>query len=509
VRYVGNVTGTVSSRIALLAPYWSFFEPNVPYDLRADRGRLAAEVAAVLHPDVCCLEFVDGELSGAAAAGRVAAAAPDSLLVVMSMCVPPAFTLAALDALPALPLVVAVVARPPARSAPLTHERIVAEGGTVGGPQLTNMLHRRGRRHELVVGRLGDPALATDLRDALATAACAPAPRERCLAPASSGPVAAGAVAVADRLRCTRIARVGRPIPGYDCVDCDGDELSAATGIELVDVEPATVRAAYLAAEPERIGELRREVLTGFQLAADVEDDDCLERSLRFAAGLAALDDRLGVDAGAMNCHVSELRFAESEPAITPCFALGRETTRGIPWSCAGDVITAVALLTVKLLGGAALYHEIEALDHTTDEALLANSGEHDLAFADPGTRPWLGRNRWWERDPRCGACACFGPRAGPGTLVAFTPHHDEPSGFRYVVAEGWFGPRSLPETGTPHAAFRFAGDAGVGAAWGSWARAGVNHHSAATPGHLADDIAAVAHELGVGCVTTSRALSG
>lgn len=55
-----------------------------------------------------------------------------------------------------------------------------------------------------------------------------------------------------------------------------------------------------------------------------------------------------------------------------------------MPWTCAGDVITAVAMLTLKLLGGAALSHEIETLDHAAGEALLATSGEHDLAFADP-----------------------------------------------------------------------------------------------------------------------------
>jgi L-fucose isomerase-like protein len=229
-----------------------------------------------------------------------------------------------------------------------------------------------------------------------------------------------------------------------------------------------------------------------------------LERSVRFAAALEALDDELGVDAGAMNCHVPQLRFAPDEPGITPCFALGRETTRGIPWSCAGDVITAVALLSVKLLGGAALYHEIETLDTLTDEALLANSGEHDLQFADSTQRPALQRNRWWASDRRCGACACFAAPPGPATLVAFTPHHAEPSGFRYIVAHGSFSERPLPETGTPHAAFRFAGGQAVTRAWACWVDAGVNHHSVATPGHLGGAVAALAHRLGVGCTRVS-----
>jgi L-fucose isomerase-like protein len=216
------------------------------------------------------------------------------------------------------------------------------------------------------------------------------------------------------------------------------------------------------------------------------------------AAGLEALDAQLGVAAGAMNCHVPEIRLGD-EPGIAPCFALGRETSRGVPWTCAGDVVTAVAMLALKLLGGAAVYHEIEALDHGSGEALLANSGEHDLAFADAAERPQLGENPWWP-----GAAASFAPAPGPATLAGFTPHAAEPSGFRFVIAEGEFTQRRLPRTGTVNAAFRFAGDEPVARAWERWALAGVNHHAAATPGHFGAAVEALAAHLGVGAVSTS-----
>ena len=258
---------------------------------------------------------------------------------------------------------------------------------------------------------------------------------------------ALAAATAAGRLRRARIARVGRPIDGYDCVDVDADALRAATGLELVPVEPAAFRDAYLRADPARVAELDAEARATFDLAADVEEGETLLRSLRCAAALEALDAELGVQGGIMNCHVPEIRRGE-EPGITPCYALGRETSRGIPWTCSGDAVTAVAMLTTTLLGGAAVYHELESLDYSTDEALIANSGEHDLRWCDPAERPALVRNHWFASDPRCGACACFGPPAGPGTLVAFTPHADEPSGFRYVVAEGELTPRRFPVDG-------------------------------------------------------------
>jgi L-fucose isomerase-like protein len=485
-------------KVALLSPYWDFFESSVKGDLRAAGRELAARVAATLEGVrpllarrpagsstqftlrgsdpidaaridgaaelvVVADEVADSRAAGAAAAERIAAAGPDALVVLQSIAVPPAFTRAALDALPDLPLVVFAAQRARRPPEPYSHADVAFDGATVGGPQLTNVLGRRGRPYALVAGTL--EAAGDRLRAAVRAAAAA------------------------GRLRRARIARVGRPIDGYDCVDVDERDLRAATGIELVPVAPAVVGAAYAEADGAAV---EAEVRAGWEIEAP-----CVARSTRFAAALQTLDERLGVAAGAMNCHVPEIRLGD-EPGIAPCFALGRETSRGVPWTCAGDVVTAVAMLTVKLLGGAALYHEVQALDHGSDEALLANSGEHDLAFADPRERPLLRSNPWWE-----GACAQFSPAPGPGTLVAFTPHADEPSGFRYIVAEGEFTARRSPATGTVNAAFRFGGDEPVAASWERWARAGVNHHSAATPGHLGEAVAAVALHLGVGVVST------
>jgi L-arabinose isomerase len=48
--------------------------------------------------------------------------------------------------------------------------------------------------------------------------------------------------------------------------------------------------------------------------------------------------------------------------------------------------------------------------------------------------------------------------------------------------------------------AFRFASSP-VEEAWRRWAVAGVNHHSSATPGHLAEGIRGVARYLGIEAV--------
>jgi L-arabinose isomerase len=283
---------------------------------------------------------------------------------------------------------------------------------------------------------------------------------------------------------------------GYDCVDADDDRLRAATGIEPVPIDAAELRELYLAVAPSRVAELDRETRAVYDIDPGAEGDT-LERSLRAACALDDLVERHRLDGGAINCHVPELRFGEAF-GIAPCFALGRQTSRGIPWACAGDVVTAVAMLTLKLLGGAAQYHELESLDYGTGELVVASSGEHDLAFA--GERPRLIRNLWYDSDPHCGACACFAAPAGPATLVGFTELDAPTPGYRYIVAPGEFTGTGWPQVGTPYAAFRF-GSGPSTQAWMRWCEAGANHHSAATPGDFGDAIEDVARFLGVGAV--------
>jgi L-arabinose isomerase len=429
-------------RVALVEPYWAFWEASVPYDLRADRAALAQAVRAALDVD------------------WVAAEEADAVLVLQSMATPPAQTLPQLGS---LPVVIWAAHRGGGLHPDFDHGAITSEGATVGAPMLTSVLVREGRPFELVVGRVDDPETQRAAGAALAAAAAA------------------------SHLRRARVGRVGQPLDGYACVDTDDELLRRATGIELVPIDPAELRELYAGVGDARVRALEREA--GEQYDLEISGDE-LDRSLRVACALDDLVDRHGLDAGAMNCHVPEIRFGD-EIGITPCFGLGRSTTRGVPWTCVGDVLTAVAMLAGKLLGGAAQYHELEAIDYATGELVLASSGEFDLALA-PDARPRLIRNGWFASDARCGACACFSAAAGPATLIGFAQVGE---GYRLIAAEGEFTGRAFPATGTANGGFRFA--RGLDG-WTDWCRAGANHHSSATPGAFGPAIAALGRLAGV-----------
>jgi L-arabinose isomerase len=443
----------------------------VPYDLRADREALADRAQAGLEPavEVAVRATVASVEDGLALARRLQDAGAEALLILQTLAVMPAYTMAALREVPQLPVVVWTVHRERRLPADFDHSAITSEGATVGTPMLTNVLVREGRPFELVVGLVDDAATLVAVLAAL-----------------SSG-------VAATRLRRSRIGRVGPVFQGYECVDADDGRLRAATGIEAVRIDAAEFRELYLAVAEARVAEVERETRERYDVQESAEGD-VLERSMRAACALDDLVERHRLDAGAINCHVPEIRFGE-DVGIAPCFALGRQTSRGVPWACAGDVVTAVAMLTLKLLGGAAQYHELESLDYDTGELVVASSGEHDLDFA--GERPRLIRNLWYDKDPHCGACACFAAPTGPATLVGFTELDAPEPGYRYVVAPGEFTGTGWPGVGTPYAAFRFGSGPSV-EAWTRWCHAGANHHSAATPGDFAGAVESVARFLAV-----------
>ena len=461
---------------AVMLPYWRFWEASAGGPgFRDDRRRLLGEVAGALGAsgvDAAWTGMVDSPEAGKRAAGEIGGSGAQALLVVQTMAAPPSYAMAALDSLAGIPLVVWAAQRDRRLRAGFDQSDITTLGSTVGTPMLTNVLGRRGRPFELVVGSTGDTSVVDRLVRTLR------------------------AGAVAQSVSRSRVARVGRPIEGYDCVDVDDESLRAATGVELVPVDPAEIRDRYLRVSD--VSAIEKEIGAGLE---DVtRPTEGRTRSLRLALAMEQLDSAHGLHAGAMNCHVAEIRFGH-DPGVTPCFGLGRETTRGVPWTCAGDVLTAVAMLVAKQLGGAALYHEIEAIDFETGEVVIANSGEHDLEWCPPSGRPRLQTNPWYRQDPMTGASVWFELPPGPATLVGFTPFHGEPSGFRLIAAEGEVTGRSFPDSPTVGGAFRFSGTAPVEVVWRRWAEAGVNHHSAAAPGHLADQIEIVARFLGIGFV--------
>jgi len=450
----------VRPSIAVIQPYWDFWEATAPFDLRADRRRLLDEAIRAIGNDVHVT--VSGLITSAEDAVELAArcANVDAIIVLTTMAAPSATSMELIDRLPRTPVVVWALSQRSGLAEDFAHSDITTQGSTVGAPMVASALARAGRVFDVVLTTLAEPRAAMD---------------------------AARQAAAAGRLRRTTLLKIGTPIAGYTSVDATDEDLREL-GVTTVRIPPEEVAARSRGVSIDSVNMLKEQIYSEFDVDPLVSGE-ALERSVRVEAVLAELLAEHHAEAGTLNCHGPALRFGE-EIGIAPCLALGRLTTRGIPWSCTGDVVTAIAMLTVQALGHATLYHEIEAVDHDSDEVLLANTGEHDLRLCGP-TRPRLVPDVWYEDDNMTGPCALFSLPEGPASLVGFALA----GGPRWVVAEGRFTGRSAIRTGTPNGAFRFA-SGHVREAWSRWASTGVTHHSAATNALVAADIQSVAHHL-------------
>ena len=273
-------------------PYWTLWEHTAGPTFRADRLALARAVAADLE-DVA--ETVAVARAGVRqrtvrrSAGELAGLGVDALLVVQTMAVPAAWTMAAIEALPGVPVVVWALHETGLVDGAFDHGSITTQGATVGAPMLGNLLSRADRPFELVLGpprRSGDDGAASGPRSGWPGS------------PAASPGRGSG--------------RIGRPLDGYAHVDVDDAALRAATGIELVPIEPDEVVDAFRAVADADVRALEADVRRDWTFEAEPLPDD-LDRSLRAALALEAVVDAHGLDGGAFNCHVPQFRFGETD----------------------------------------------------------------------------------------------------------------------------------------------------------------------------------------------------
>lgn len=459
--YAKGGTQRMKSTIAVVHPYWGFWESSVPGDLRANRHKILTDA----------LEFLSKEFN-LSVSGLIATAEEgkaltrecknvDALVVISSMAVPPATGMSFLENLPGIPVVLWALSPGDSLDEHFNHSDISTSGATVGAPMLGSALSRLNRPFDLVVSSLQTPAgITTAVRRACA----------------------------AGRVRQARMVRIGEKMPGYTSVDVSNEVLKSF-GPTMIDIAPEELVTRSQNVENTEIAQTQIQIESEFN-GVDSVDPIAMNRVIRAEIALRKILKDNNANVGTINCHVRQLR-PSADFGVAPCFALGRLTSAGIPWTCTGDVLTSLAMLAVKSLGHPTLYHEIEALDHENNEAILANTGEHDLGFCGT-TKPELVTDVWYEHDPIKSPSTNFSIPAGPASLVGFV-YAPEP---RFVVAEGVFTGRRSPATGTPNAGFRF-NSGPVRQAWERWARAGVIHHSAATNAHVADDIEVIARHLG------------
>lgn len=457
--------------IGFFAPYFGLFDEAMPPWFRSDRARHADIVRSILesHGRVVFPGLVDSLERAEEVADEFERSGVEILVLSPTMAAPPAYAGAVLDRLPNAPVV--VVAAQDRASVPDGYDTTAATQRSlpVGFVMITNVLVRRGRPFASVVGVAGSEDFQERLADALT----------------------GGRAAVS--VRNMMLLQVGEPIEGYDDVLVEADDL-IALGIGIVSVSATELAGAFTGISGAEVDEQQRQDILDFDAAG--VDVDVHRRSARLTCALRQLCAESGVAGGTVNCHGGHFRWSD-DVGITACLAVSRLTAEGCPFSCTGDIPTAIALTLGRSIAGSALYCELYQLDFNGNWLLVANGGEGDVTIRAPGSTPRLLPEDHYMGVHGPGTAVAFPLPIGAATLLSLTPTPAASRPWRLIVAHGEIiGSRHEAMDG-PNGMFSFAKH-DVRSGFAAWCAAGATHHAVLLPGHRGAAIDVAGAALGI-----------
>jgi L-arabinose isomerase len=452
-------------KLAVIGGMMAYFESIMPASFRAERGD---HITAVTLPLAAEFDIVElglwadtGEIEPMAR--RLEADACDVLVLIPTMATPPA-EIAALAATAGLPVVIVCAHELEQISADYDMAALCRHSINVGATMLGAMLRRQAPpiRPVLVAGFLSDAAFHARVRMAVRTAA------------------------LAGRMRGLRIGRLGRPMTGYDHLGLSEAEAEAS-GLAVVDVNYGEWAERFAAVTRAQIAEALAAALPRLlPPQARYAPSPDLERAIRLGLALDRLADDLQLDCGAIACRGP---FGDGlQGGAISCLATTLLAATGRPFAATGDMVTAIAMLIGRTLGGAALYCELDAVDRARDAFLVANTGEADIGWCPPGGRfevvdasAHSGRQVpgvVLSHELDCSPATMLGAALDQGrserlSLLAMEGRTLEPSVTALKVTNGWFQPSHQPAL----------------SAFEAWANAGATHHGALAPGHLSEAV--------------------
>jgi L-fucose isomerase-like protein len=451
-------------RVGLLVPRFTVFDGALGEE-RVARLRARRELLArTLEPfaDVAAAVTVEDESDATRARQAFNEAGVEVVVVAPAMAAAPSLGVAVLSP-PSWPAVIwnaiGVEALAPDADQPSAIEHTT----TVGCQMLSGALARLGSEVPVVSTGPDDAAGRERLRRAVE------------------------AVSLAGALRGASFVRIGQPPVGYLNVECEQNDLGRL-GARLVEVEQPELEEAFAASTAADAAS----VLAGLAgLGVRVPGGLDAGPSARLAHAIGALLDRHGAVAASTNCLGPLLR-ANERIGIPACLAGARETARGRPVSCTGDIPAALALWLGRRLTGAALYTEWYLSQVGDGDVLLLSCGLADLAFALPDSAS-LYEVAAVPGVRGTASGVRFAPRLGAATLIGMSAAAD---GWRLAWLEGEAIGEASPNLRGVALRFR-PDDLDPLAAASSWIETGVTHHPVLVPGRIGASLALAAGALG------------
>lgn len=339
-----------------------------------------------------------------------------------------------------------------------TMEDIVRNTSQIGTQALANTLLRRGRSYRVVTGYWESERTMWELERFFAV------------------------IRTVEVLRKARFLAIGDVFPLMTDILIDEGELKERIGATIVRVSKEELTERYLAVLDEQVASRLIEMQRDYPISELTEDE--AQRSARLSHVFSKLVDETEADGGTFNCH-AEVCLRNPRIGITACYGHGLQNSLGRPFTCTGDLPTAVAMLLLKELTGVAMYTEVQIMDESREAIVIANSGEGEDGIRRKGCPSAVIGNRNFKGLEGRGASFAYPLQTGPATLFSLTPTSGN---YRLIVAEGEILDDTLPDAGALAGFFRFS-HTDLHTGYTRWLEAGAIHHATTSLGHWAHEI--------------------
>ncbi len=458
-----------SLRIGFLPFYVDYYE-GICADFPREKMAVAHRCAERLASFGCVVwdqQLIRDADSAITAGKKLADSGIDVVVVVTTIAVFANISLAALRNL-SVPILIWNVQEIDHVGAGYSMVEIVRHTGQIGAQALANTLVREGHSFRVVSGYENSSRTTTSLHRFFSLAKT---------------------VAI---LKRASVLAVGDRFPGMTDIELDDAYVAKHLGATISHISPARLTKAYHDADGEQVQRETLKCITA-NAVSEISDDE-LSRSVRLSVALESLVEEYCADAGSLNCHIGNC-LQNSTIGITACYSLGVQNARGRPFTCTGDLPTALAMLMLKTLTGISMYTEVQIMDEHREAVVIANSGEGEKEICRPNEQPRLVGNTNFKGLHGRGASYAHSLKSGPATLVSLTPTPNGTKPFRLIVAEGEILEDKLPDAGALAGFFRFQ-HVDLHSGYTRWLEAGPVHHAATTVGHWESELKEVSNYL-------------
>jgi L-arabinose isomerase len=454
-------------RIGFLPFYVDYYE-GICAQFPVEKAAVAKRCGAMLekHGELIWDGSLIGDVEAATSAGRnLAKGNPDCVVVVTTIAVFGGICWAALKSLKA-PILIWNPQLIETVEKGYSMEDIVRNTGQIGTQALANTMLREGRSFRILTGYERSARTEEDLRRFFLVNEAVKA------------------------LRTARLLAVGEIFPLMTDIKVDDEDLRRRVGATVSYVGNEELTKRYLAVPAAKVAERLEEMRRKYSVSELTADEAA--RSVRLCQAFHELVEEHDADAGTFNCH-ARVCMRNPEIGLTGCYSHGVQNSLGRPFTCTGDLPTALAMLLLKRLTGVAMYTEVQVMDERRNAIVLANSGEGEEGIRRAGCPAAVRGNTNFTGTHGRGASFAYPLVPGPATVLSLTPTAGK---YRLIAAQGEILEESLPDAGALAGFFKFS-HTDLHTGYTRWLEAGPVHHAATTLGHWNREIAEVAEIMG------------